>query len=106
MEKSNKKNRKYTKIIAKIKWKKKYIQPSIISLYHNEEITKEDFIENYKEKTGRNPETGICLFSHVEMEDCIRICDKEDHLYSIDMFCDWYHNKPKKCAYCGCEFDL
>ena len=85
---------------------KDYIQPSIISSYHNGEITKEDFIEYYKEKTGRNPESGICLFSHVKLDDCIRICDKEDHLYGIDMFCGWYHNHFKKCVYCDCEFDL
>ena len=84
----------------------KYIQSSIIVDYYNEKITKEEFIEKYKVKTGRNLEKGLCLISHDVMEDCIRICDKEDHLYEIDMFCGWYHNKPKKCAYCGCEFDL
>ena len=40
------------------------------------------------------------------MEDCIRICSYENHLYSIDLFCDWYHNHEKKCAYCSAKFDL
>ena len=84
----------------------RYIQSSIIKDYYDKKITKKEFIENYKEKTGRNLETGLCLIRHDIMEDCVRICDEREHFYSIDLFCGWYHNKDKKCLYCGKEFNL
>jgi len=43
---------------------REYIQPSIIKDYHDKKITKKEFIEKYKEKTGRDLEHGICLFDH------------------------------------------